>query len=175
MADSKKDNSWSLGNVRGSDWASAGLSASSGIMKGEGLLVSGRFDEKQQIWNAGQADRAAEESILKGERQVDDIRRKTKQIIGDQRAAFAAQGIDVNDGTAADVQGDTQYWGVMDEMTTRNNAFLESYGYKMQALNLRTQAEITRVSTDYKHRLSLIEAGMEGAAKVAAASSGGAG
>lgn len=175
MADTKNDSSWSLSNVRGSEWASAGASGMAALMKGDAHLISGRFDEKQQIWNAAQADRAAEESILKGERQVDDIRRKTKQIIGDQRAAFAAQGIDINDGSAADVQEDTQYWGVMDEMTTRNNAFLESYGYKVQALNLRTQADITRVSTDYKYRMSLVEGGMDAAKQIGAAMAGGGG
>jgi hypothetical protein len=163
---------WSTDNITGGDVAAGGMNIASKLMKGDAILSGGRFDEKQQLFNAGLADQAAADSLLKGDRQVDEIRRKTKQLVGEQRAAFAAQGIEINDGTAADVQEDTQYWGVMDELTAKNNAFLESYGYKMQALNLRTQAEMTRISTDFKYRMTLVEAGMEGAKAYATAGVG---
>lgn len=167
MSSDKKAKEWSFDNMSGGDWANAAGSAGIKALQGDGYLVGGRQDERQQLFNARQADQAAADAILKGERQVDDIRRKTKQIIGEQRAAFAAQGVEINDGSAAEVQEDTQYWGVMDELTATNNAFLESYGYKMQALNLRTQAEMTRAATDYKYRMTLVEAGMDAGKAVA--------
>ncbi len=160
---------WSTENITGGEIGAAGVSGMAGAIRGSSILSSGRFDEKQRNASADMAERSAQDAISKGELQVNDIRRKTKQLIGDQRAAFAAQGIDINNGSAADVQEDTHYWGAMDEMTARNNAFLESYGYKMQALNLRTQAESTRLATDFKYRMTLVEAGVDAGKTIATA------
>ena len=170
----KTSKSWDTENINGAEYGQIGGTGVMGFLNAESTLLTGRFNERQTLFNADMADRAAQDAITKGEEQVNDIRRKTKQLVGEQRAAFAAQGIDINSGSAADVQEDSHFWGVQDELTARNNAFLESYGYKMKALNLRTQAEVTRVSSDYKYRLGLIQTGMDMGEKAAKAGAGGA-
>ncbi|XGC82043.1 hypothetical protein ACES2L_06040 [Bdellovibrio bacteriovorus] len=164
--------SWSSSNLSAGDYAQAGAKGVAAMMKGDLILGQGRYQEKQARLNAAEAERAAADAIVRGEKQADQINRKTKQLVGEQRAALAAQGIDVNTDSAAELQEDSHYWGAMDELTTRNNAFLESYGYKMQAVQLREQAEIQRATTDFQYRMTMVEGGMEMAQKIAAGGAG---
>lgn len=171
--ESKYKSEWSPSNISTGEWASLGLSGISSLASYDSIKTDSKFESDQHLFNAGLADRAAKDAIRRGEKQVDDIRRRTKQLVGEQRAAFAAQGIDVGDGSAIDLQEDSNYWGAYDEMQTRNNAFLESYGMKMQALNLRSQAKATELSGDYKARLTLISGIADMGTKAAKAGAGG--
>jgi hypothetical protein len=167
-----KSKEWSRENITSGEAASIGLNGAAAAITADGTRIVGRYNEGLLKDSARLADQAAEDVLKKAEFQVDDIKRKTKQLVGQQRAAFAANGIDINDGSAAEVQEDTFYWGKVDEQTVRNNAFLESYGYKIQALNLRTQAEVTRATTDYQYRINFLEAGINAGEQLAKAGAG---
>jgi hypothetical protein len=169
MPVAKQGKSWSSENISSGEIASVGLNGAAAALTADGTRVVGRYNEARLKDNAKLFDQAAEDVLKKAEFQVDDIKRKTKQLVGAQRAAFAANGIEINDGSAADVQEDTFYWSEVDQQTARNNAFLESYGYKIQALNLRTQAEVSRATTDYQYRINLLEAGINAGEQVAKA------
>jgi hypothetical protein len=62
-------------------------------------------------------------------------RQTTNRLIGSQRAAFAASGVDVSDvdSTAGDVFADTAALSEIDAMTIRTNAAREAWGYRMGA------------------------------------------
>lgn len=60
-------------------------------------------------------------------------REETRQIIGKQRAEFAARGLNPNFGTAANVQAQTAEIGELDALTIRVNAKNEAAGLRSQA------------------------------------------
>ena len=88
--------------------------------------------------------RLGNEAIERGE---EDVRRYTlnlNQVLGAQRTDIAAQGIDVNQGTAAMLRSETEAFGAEDVAQIRENAMREAYalrrGMTNQANNIRAQA-----------------------------------
>jgi hypothetical protein len=65
-------------------------------------------------------------------------------MIGAQRAGIAAGNIDVGYGSAVDVQADAAHLGELDALTIRNNAQREAWGFKVEAIDTRQRAKITR-------------------------------
>lgn len=94
--------------------------------------------------NATIAERQAEHALERGREAETESRIRTRQLIGTQRARLAAQGVDVNQGSALDIQADTAAIGELDALTIRNNAALEAWGYRVGATSQRLQANFTR-------------------------------
>lgn|SRR5512146_521159 len=104
-----------------------------------GKETKGIYDQNAQI-----ADYQAQDALDRGVINERLSRRQTKQVIGSQRASLASQGVDVNKGSALDVQADAAYLGELDALTIRNNAAKEAWGYKVQAGDFRSKGKIAQ-------------------------------
>ena len=60
------------------------------------------------------------------------LQARTTGLVAAQRTGFAAGNVDVNSGTAAQLQRNTQTQGGIDLMTLRANAAREAWGYQVQ-------------------------------------------
>lgn len=98
------------------------------------------LQQSQLEANAKIAEWKAKDALKRGSKEANKQRGAIKRLIGSQRAGFAAQGIDVNEGTAAAIQNSTSYLGELDNITIRTNAFREAWGYKFQAQDYRNQS-----------------------------------
>lgn len=87
--------------------------------------------------NAGMATQA-------GEAQAANSMLKTRAIVGQTKAAQAASGIDVNSGSAVDVQASERMLGMLDALTIRSNAARAAYGYRAEAGNFTAQAQMLK-------------------------------
>lgn len=67
---------------------------------------------------------------------------KGRAISGRIKAAQAANGIDVNSGSALDVQTGEREKNVLDTDTTLSNAQLTAYGYRTNATNFAAQSQL---------------------------------
>lgn len=85
--------------------------------------------------NAEMAEMSAEDAIKRGDISARDYQKEVDGMIGMQKVAYAAQGVDVNFGSAADIQAETRMFGALDALTIKNNAWREAWGYKVEALN----------------------------------------
>lgn len=94
--------------------------------------------------NASLMEAAADDAIERGNEEALAVRRRTRGIVGKQRAAFAGQGIDISTGTAMDLQEETSALGELDEATVRKNAFREAWGLRGQASNDRQAGAYAR-------------------------------
>lgn len=94
--------------------------------------------------NAAIADLQAADAIARGLEEEQRYRSVIRGAIGSQRAGFAAGNINVNEGSAVDVQADAAMLGELDALTIRTNAAREAWGYNVQAFDHRKRAEITR-------------------------------
>lgn len=129
--------------------ATIGLMFAGGITSAKGQYESGKANQELANANARIADIQADDALVRG-REAEGIHRKrTKALIGSQRARFGAQGVDINDGSALDVQADAAYLGELDALTIRNNAAREAWGYKVQAEDYRARGRISRMEGAY--------------------------
>lgn len=147
--------------------ATAAIFAVSAVMQGVSAYSQSKAQKSEGAYqssvlnaNARLADAQAEDAIFRGDQDAARSRENVKKIIGSQRASMGAQGIEVNDGSALDVQADTAGQGAIDELTIKNNAYREAWGYRVQANDLRTQAEFTKLSSSNKSKNTILTAGM---------------
>jgi hypothetical protein len=104
------------------------------------------FSEQQLRQNAYFNKLQAEDAIRRGDTEAQALEKQTQQLIGSQRAGYAAQGIDVEGGSALAMQTDTAALSAEDQLKIRNNAWREAWGYRVQAEDLVSQAEFTRLA-----------------------------
>lgn len=104
-----------------------------GMMGAQNAREQGDFNSQMLKQNAQFKNQAAEDALDRGRKASDLQRVQTQQMIGTQRAALAANGGDVNSGSAALLQDDTAMLGELDALTISNNAAREAYGYKVGA------------------------------------------
>ena len=134
-------------------------------------IQNGKYLDKVAKQNAAVSDQAAADSIRTGATNADTKRIETRGFIGSQRAGFAANGIDVNTGSAGLVQDDTAQFGELDALTIMNNAAREAYGYKTQAVDQRQQGKLAK----YKGKMDAIGSILGGVEKAASMGMGGGG
>lgn len=94
--------------------------------------------------NADLAEEQAEDALARGRESEMALRRKSRSMTGSQRAAFAGQGIDINDGSARDVMQNDLALSELDALAIRNNAQREALGFRKQAEFDRADAEMAR-------------------------------
>lgn len=106
----------------------------------EGAELNAGVDE----FNARLFESSAADAVTRGHETEKRFRTQIKSLIGTQRVSYAAQGVDVSDGSALEVQMDTAKQGEFDALTIRVNAAREAWGYNVQAEGFRLQADRTR-------------------------------
>lgn len=111
----------------------AAIAVVGGVMQAQNSKQQGDYSSDMLQKNAAFKNKAADETEIVGNTSADWQRVKTKQAIGTQRTALAANGVDVNSGSASQLQDDTAMLGELDALTIQNNAAREAYGYRVQA------------------------------------------
>lgn len=141
--------------------AMAGLTLAAAGYQAYASHESGKAQRKIANRNADLLDRSADDALARGGEEALAVRRRGRQLVGDQRAAAAAQGLDVNQGAAADLQEQAATFAAQDEATVRKNAWREAYGIRSQAGNQRMQGRYAqRTGTN-----NAIGTGLEGIGK----------
>lgn len=127
---------------------------SSAILKVGGAVTGGigaYYSAKNQVSNLKfQADMAginariselgARQELFKGQQQVGAASMKAGQVKSSQRAAMAANGIDLGEGTAAEIQATTDLVKEIDMATLEANAVRSAWGYRTQGVNYQNDA-----------------------------------
>lgn len=94
--------------------------------------------------NAQLAEWQAQDATSRGQRAEQVSRGKTAQLASTQKASFAARGLDVNVGSALEIQQDTAYMGEIDAQTIRANSAKEAWGFRVQKGNYQVNATLNR-------------------------------
>ena len=109
------------------------------------------------------AQMQADDAISRGDEQARQIGQKAKQTIGAQRAGYAAQGIEVDTGSALEVQQDTAALSKMDELRIRNNAWREAWGYKIDNALATSEGRVRSVGLQAGAKSTLMTGGIQAA------------
>ncbi len=121
-----------------------GLTAFGTGMSVVGQVKSGNAAKKAGDETGAILDQRARDARTIGADEEQRYRANVRGLIGSQRAGFAAQGVDVGQGSAVDVQADAAYLGELDALTIRNNAAREAWGYEVEADQARKGGQIAQ-------------------------------
>ena len=96
--------------------------------------------------NARIAELAAQDELRQGERQAGQVTLQYGQLRGRQRATIAANGIALDEGSAAEIQEGTDLMRDIDRATIEVNASRAAFGQRIQSDNYRSQAAMSRAN-----------------------------
>lgn len=111
----------------------AGVQAVGAYNQAKAEQASLRAEAQVQVNNAQLSEWQAEDAIERGNMSANEVILRGAQIKGSQRAAFAANGVDLGYGSALQVISDTDYLTAIDATQVQQNASREAWGYRMQA------------------------------------------
>jgi len=132
----------------GLNLASAATSAMGQYRQAGAITEQGQYAAQAALQNATLAKAQATDATTRGAYAESLQRQGTRQLIGSQRAALAAQGVDIGSGTALDVQSSTAYLGELDALMVRNNAAREAWGYQVEAGGYTQQAQMAKAQAE---------------------------
>lgn len=118
--------------------------------------------------NARMAELGAQDELARGQHQIGKLSLQAGQIKSSQRAAMAANGVDLGVGNAAEVQASGDLIKEQDIQTAQLNAIKSAWGYRAQKANYENEAFAARASA--KGISPLLQAGttlIGGASQVA--------
>ena len=131
-----------------------------GFNQSRAYSAEGAYQKQIYDSNAQIADIQAADAIDRGNRDASALKKQTKRLIGSQRAALAAQGIEVNDADALALQMDTAGQGAQDALKIKNNAWMEAWGYKVQSANYTSQGNFANLAAQNKSRNTILTTGL---------------
>lgn len=121
------------------------------------------FQAQQDRINAVYSRFRAQDALDRGAKEAYRYGQQSKVLMGQQRAALAAQGIDVDSGSSAEIQDQTRRVALEDMQTIQNNAWRESFGLQFEASNLEKQAMFTARAGRQAARNTLLAGGLKAA------------
>lgn len=123
--------------------------------------AQGDYQKQQFETNARLAEDNAADALRRGSKLAGTLHGKTARSVGQARASYAAQGVDVSSGSAADVQGDIETMGQLDELTAKNNAWKEAYGFKTEALQSRGKGTYAQLAAGTNAANTILTGGIK--------------
>lgn len=96
--------------------------------------------------NARISELGAQAALRDGQQSISTATAKYGQLAGAQRAAMAANGIALGEGSAADVSASTDFLREQDKATLEVNAMRAAFGQRQQASNFTSQAQMSRAN-----------------------------
>lgn len=124
----------------GSTVASTGATLIGQQAAGKAAQAKANYESKVASNNQIVAERNAADARERGKAQEQEHRIKIAQLKGRQRVVQAANGIEIDSGSALDILSDTAEIGELEALTIRNNA-------ERQAVNFENQAQDFGVSS----------------------------
>lgn len=145
----------------GAGAAVAGLGIIGSVGEASAIRAQGRYQETMFSINAKFAQEKARDAIDRGRVEETSYRKRVRKLIGAQRASMAAQGIDIDSGSAAEIVRETATLGSEDALMIRNNAYREAMGYKSQANSLRQQGRMAGLAARQRSSNTLLGGGLK--------------
>lgn len=124
---------------------SAVLGAAGQIQQGQAAAAASNYNAQVADMNAKLSERRARDAIERGQLDEQRKRQEVAQIQGQQRAAMAANGVDLSFGSPLNIIVDTATMGEIDALTIRSSAAREAYDFDVDAVNRRADANLSRM------------------------------
>ena len=120
----------------------------------------GAFNASIYESNARIKEIMAADSIRRGKVEAKKAKQAANRLIGSQRVALGAQGIDVESGSALDIQEETAALGADDARVIENNAWREAWGLRASAVDYSGKAKFERITSKNKSKNTILTGGL---------------
>jgi hypothetical protein len=137
----------------------AGIGAYGAISSANATAANASYQAQVARNNQTVASQNAEYAVQAGAAKAAQTSEQGAQRLAKVRTAVAANGIDVNSGSAADDQETQRRTGTLDTLTVVNNAALQAYGYRTQAVNYGDQAGLDTAEASQAPTAGALSAG----------------
>lgn len=124
--------------------AATAMSAIGGVVGAVGQSQQANYAAQVADQNRKIASNQAADSILNTNLEAQRRARQTGQVMGEQQASMAANGVDLNFGTSLDVQRDTAMIGAEDLTQIYKAGNARTQGYDTQGWNFASEAAAQR-------------------------------
>lgn len=138
-----------------------------------GAIQQGRGEKAAAELQASFLEAQARDALDRGVFEAATRRRATRRLLGGQRAAMAAQGLDLSFGSASDIQGETETIGALDALMIKTNAAREAWGLQSQAAMTRYEGKLKLRASKWQAFNTLLAGGADAAKTAALAGAGG--
>lgn len=126
--------------------AMTGLQAIGSIMKGNAAAGAANYNAQIAEENAQLATQKAGIAGGEGEQKAGIAGLEAKQTAGNIKTAQAANNVDVNSGSALEVQQSQRQSALLNQANIRSNAARVAFGYENEAVSYKAQANLDRSS-----------------------------
>ena len=124
--------------------AGAGLSAYGVYQQSAGQKAAAKYEASVASANAKVAEFKAQDALDRAQVDAENVGRRVASMRGQQKAALAANGLDLSSGTPQSILSATDFYGLADQATVANNANREAAGYRTQGANYQAEASMQR-------------------------------
>jgi len=131
----------------------AALGVAGGFAQGAGAMQAARAASASSNYqavvaanNARLANEAADRTLASGAADTEATSMKSAANVGTIKATQGASGVDVNSGSALNVQASARELGELAATRTSNNAAEKAWGYRVQASNDVAQAQLDQMT-----------------------------
>ena len=130
----------SAGAMAGMSWAGVGMSVMGAYNKANAQKATLDYEAAVARNNQTIANYQADITQRNGERMEQAQQLKTANLMGDQRAAMAANGVDLGTGSASEVLATTKFMGENDALTIRDNTARQAWALREQGKGYGAEA-----------------------------------
>jgi len=134
--------------------------AATSYSQSKAIGMEGEYNASVYESNARIQRLMAEDAIIRGDKEAVKAKQAAKRLIGSQRAALGAQGIDIESGSALDIQEETASLGAEEALNIKNNAWREAWGYRSAATDLEGRAKMTRITAKNRQKNTILTGGL---------------
>lgn len=121
--------------------AGLGLQVAGTALAAGSAYANADMQQKMAQRNAAVAGMQADDATRRGDLAAIEAQRRGNALAGAQRAGLSARGLDLSEGTPADIMGQTDFFTQSDVATARTNGRREAWSARAQQGNYRMQAD----------------------------------
>lgn len=140
---------------------SAASSLGTAFSQSSAITAKGTYDQSIADTNAKIAGLQEKQTLEAGDLSASRTNLKTQQTTGAMRAAQGASGTDVNTGSNVLARQSADFAGKIDELTIRNNAMREAWGFKTQAISDTFQGQFAKMTATSQSEQTLLTGGLQ--------------
>lgn len=121
----------------------------------------GKWMEETSDFNARMLELQAEDVTRRGDAEAALAASRGRQVVGAQKATYAASGVDVASGSALDVANDSEFQAQLDVQKIKQNAWRAAWGLTSEAELTRQQGRMGRLAGNAEADATMLTGGLK--------------
>jgi len=128
--------------------AQGGMAMSQGQSNAKSIRSQGRINSMMSEYKREQLEETKADILEQGDEEANERQKQLRQMLGSQKVAFAAQGIEVEGDLGATLEEDARRTTADDVKAIKNNAWKQAMGIEMDQEDLKLQDTFNKVQTE---------------------------